>query len=46
MTERVIFDKELIRKIVRKDAKTLTIQYDIKAKKAYFQTDTMSKKNQ
>ncbi len=44
MTERIICDKELIRKLVRKDAKTLVIQYDKKSKKAYYQTDTMPKK--
>ena len=44
MTERIICDKELIRKLVRKDAKTLVIQYDKKSKKAYYQTDTMPRK--
>ena len=43
MTEKIICDKDLIRKIVRKDAKRLTIQYDKQSKKAYFQTDTMTK---
>jgi len=44
MTERIICDKELIRKLVRKDAKTLVIQYDKKSKKAYYKTETMPKR--
>ena len=47
MTERIICDKNLIKKIVGmlgRDAKTLVIQYDKKSKKAYYKTDKMSKK--
>ena len=44
MTERIICDKELIRKLVRKDAKSLVIQFDKKSRKAYYKTDTMPKK--
>ena len=43
-TERIICDKELIRKLVRKDAKTLVIQYDKKSKKAYYKTETMPRR--
>ena len=46
MTEKIICDKEMIKKLVRKDAKRLVIQYDKRAKKAYYQTDTMPRKLQ
>ena len=44
MTEKIIKDKNHIKKLVGKDASTLTIQYDKKGKKAYYQTNTMTKK--
>jgi hypothetical protein len=44
MTEKIINDKDLIKKIVGKDAKTLVIQYDIKSRTAYFKTETMPKR--
>lgn len=44
MSEKVITDKILIKKLVGKDATQLTIQYDKKGKKAYYQTNTMPRK--
>ena len=47
MTERIICDKELIKRVIGilgNNAKTLTIQYDKRSRKAYYQTDTMPKK--
>lgn len=44
MTEKVICDKELIKKLVGKDAKTLIIQYDKQSKKAFYKTETMPKR--
>ena len=47
MTEKIIEDKDLIIKLVGnlgKDATSLTIQYDKKSKKAFFKTNTMSKR--
>lgn len=44
MTEKIISDKNLIKKIVGKDAKSLTIQYDKKTKRAFFKTDTMPRR--
>lgn len=44
MTEKIIKDKNLIKKIIGKDAATLTIEYDKKLKKAYYKTNTMTKK--
>lgn len=44
MTEKIITDKNLIKKLVGKDATTLIIQYDKKSKKAYYQTNTMPRK--
>lgn len=44
MTEKIICDRKMIKKIVGKDAKTLVIEYDKQSKKAYFKTDTMPRK--
>ncbi|MBP3920526.1 MAG: hypothetical protein J6D28_03060 [Bacilli bacterium] len=44
MTEKIIHDKELIKKIVGKDANVLVIEYDKKSKKAYYKTNTMTSK--
>ena len=44
MTEKIICDKELIKKLVGKDAKTLVIQYDKKSKKAFYKTETMPRR--
>lgn len=44
MTEKIIKDKNLIKKIIGKDAATLTIEYDKKLKRAYYKTNTMTKK--
>lgn len=44
MKEKVIRDKELIKKIVGKDATELVIEFDKVSKKAYFKTNTMTKK--
>ena len=44
MTEKIICDKDLIKKIVGKDAKTLVIQYDKKTKRAFYKTDTMPRR--
>ncbi len=44
MTEKIICDKELIKKLVGKDANKLIIQYDKKTKRAFYQTNTMPKR--
>ena len=44
MTEKIICDKQLIKKIVGKDAKTLIIQYDKKTKRAFYKTETMPRR--
>jgi hypothetical protein len=44
MTEKIITDKDLIKKLVGKDANQLVIQYDKKSKKAFFKTDLMTRR--
>lgn len=47
MTEKIIEDKEQIVKIIGtigKDATKLVIQYDKKSKKAFYQTNTMTRR--
>lgn len=44
MTEKIITDRDLIKKIVGKDANQLVIQYDKKTKRAFFKTETMPRR--
>lgn len=44
MVERVIADKELIYKITKRRDSRLVIQYNLKNKRAWFQTDGMFRK--
>jgi len=44
MVEKVIKNKDVIKKLVNKNDNTLLIQYNIKNKRAWFKTETMIKR--
>lgn len=44
MVEKIIYDKNVIYKLTRRDDDLLIIKYNIKNKRAWFQTDSMSKR--
>lgn len=44
MVEKVIFDKNIIYKLTKRTDNKLTIQYNLKSKRAFFKTDTMLKR--
>ena len=44
MTEKIICDKQVIKKLVGKDAKKLVIQYDKQTKRAFYKTETMPRR--
>lgn len=44
MVEKIIYDKNVIYKLTRRDDDLLIIKYNIKNKRAWFQTDSMPKR--
>ena len=44
MVEKIIYDKNVIYKLTRRDDDLLIIKYNIKNKRAWFQTDSMIKR--
>ena len=44
MIEKIITDKNVIKSLINREAKYLVIQYNLKNKRAWFQTDSMSKR--
>ena len=44
MVEKIITDKDIIRKLVNRNDNIVLIQYNIKNKRAWFKTDSMIKR--